>query len=90
MKALAISLVAGAALCSVMSAPAATMPMSNLAVAASDLALGQSVRYRHRYRLRNYYSGPYYGYGAGGYGYGAYGYGGYRYGPSSYRYGSGL
>ena len=90
MKALAISLVAGAALCSVMSAPAATMPMSNLAVAASDLALGQSVRYRHRYRLRRYYSGPYYGYGAGGYGYGAYGYGGYRYGPSSYRYGSGL
>jgi hypothetical protein len=89
-KALAISLVAGAALCSVMSAPAATMPMSNLAVAASDLALGQSVRYRHRYRLRSYYSGPYYGYGAGGYGYGAYGYGGYRYGPSSYRYGSGL
>ena len=67
------------------------MPISNLAVAASDLALGQSVRYRHRYRLRNYYPGPYYGYGAygyGGYGYG--GYGGYRYGPSSYRYGSGL
>ena len=93
MKALAISMVAGAALCSVMSAPAATMPISNLAVAASDLALGQSVRYRHRYRLRNYYSGPYYGYGAygyGGYGYGGYGYGGYRYGPSSYRYGSGL
>jgi hypothetical protein len=92
-KALAISMAAGAALCSVMSAPAATMPMSNLAVAASDLALGQSVRYRHWYRLRNYYSGPYYGYGAygyGAYGYGGYGYGGYRYGPSSYRYGSGL
>src|SRR5262249_59276123 len=70
-KALAISLVAGAALCSVMSAPAATMPISNLAVAASDLALGQSVRYRHRYRLRSYYSGPYYGYGAYGYGGGA-------------------
>src|SRR5262249_60771827 len=51
-----------------MSAPAATMPISNLAVAASDLALGQSVRYRHRYRLRSYYSGPYYGYGAYGYG----------------------
>jgi len=92
-KALAISLVVGAALCGIMSAPASTMPMSHLAVAASDLALGQSVRYRHRYRLRNYYSGPYYGYGAygyGGYGYGGYGYGGYRYGPSSYRYGSGL
>ena len=88
MKALAISLVAGAALCSVMSAPAATMPISNLAVAASDLALGQSVRYRHRYRLHSYYSGPYYGYR--GYGYGEYGYAGYRYGPSSYRYGSGL
>ena len=88
MKALAISLVVGATLCGIMSAPASTMPMSNLAVAASDLALGQSVRYRHqhRYRLYNYYSGPYYGYG--GYGYG--GYGGYRYGPSSYRYGSGL
>ena len=85
MKALAISLVVGAALCGIMSAPASTMPMSNLAVAASDLALGQSVRYRyqHRYRLHNYYSGPYYGYGG-------YGYGGYRYGPSSYRYGSGL
>jgi hypothetical protein len=69
------------------------MPISNLAVAASDLALGQSVRYRRRYRLHSYYSGPYYGYGAygyGGYGYGGYGYGGYRYGPSSYRYGSGL
>jgi len=64
------------------------MPISNLAVAASDFALGQSVRYRHqyRYRLRNYYSGPYYGYG----GYGGYGYGGYRYGPSSYGYGSGM
>src|SRR5260370_11015984 len=51
-----------------MSAPASTMPMSNLAVAASDLALGQSVRYRHqhRYRLYNYYSGPYYGYGGDG------------------------
>ena len=86
MKALAISLVVGAALCSIMSAPASAMPMSNLAAAASDLALGQSVRYRHhhRYRLHNYYSRPYYGYG--GYG----GYGGYRYGPSSYRYGSGL
>jgi hypothetical protein len=50
MKALAISLVAGAALCSVMSVPASAMPKSNLATAASDLALGQSVRYvRHHY-----------------------------------------
>jgi glc operon protein GlcG len=48
MKARAISMVAGAALCSVMSVPASAMPMSNLAAAASDLALGQSVRYvRH-------------------------------------------
>jgi hypothetical protein len=84
-KALAISLVVGAALCGIMSAPASAMPMSNLAAAASDLALGQSVRYRHqhRYRLHNYYSRSYYGYG--GYGYG--GYGGYRYGPSLYGYG---
>jgi hypothetical protein len=100
-KALAISLVVGAVLCGIMSAPASTTPMSNLAVAASDLALGKSVRYRHqhRYRLHNYYSRPYgyggyggYGYGGyGGYGYGGYGgYGGYRFGPSSYHYGSGL
>ena len=45
MKALAISLVAGVALCGIVSAPAAAMPMSNLATAASDLSLGQSVRY---------------------------------------------
>ena len=67
MKALAISLVVGAALCGIMSAPASTMPMSNLAVAASDLALGQSVRYyrRHGYGHRSYYRyGPsYYSYG---------------------------
>ena len=44
MKALAISLLAGAALCSVVSAPASAMPTSNLAAAASDLALGHSVR----------------------------------------------
>ena len=87
MKALAISMVAGAALCSVMSVPASAMPMSNLAAVASDLALGQSVRYRHHHRYRLHYGG--YGYGGyDGYGYG--GYGGYRYGPSSYRYGSGL
>src|SRR5262249_42144618 len=42
MKALAISMVAGAALCSLISVPALAMPMSNLAAAASDLALGQA------------------------------------------------
>ena len=60
MKALAISLVAGAALCSLISVPALAMPMGNLAVAASDLALGQSVRYvRHHYRYRLGRSGYY-------------------------------
>jgi len=44
-KALAISLLAGVALCGIVSAPAAAMPMSNVAAAASDLALGQNVRY---------------------------------------------
>ena len=44
MKALAISLAAGAALCSVMTVPASAMPTANLAAAASDLALEQSVR----------------------------------------------
>jgi hypothetical protein len=69
-KALTISLVAGAALCGIMSAPASTMPMSDLAAAASDLALGQSVRYvcnRYYgyYALRSepgFYRRPYYGY----------------------------
>ena len=64
MKALAISMVAGAALCSLISVPALAMPMSNLAAAASDLALGQSVRYvRHPYRYRSGRS-SYYAYGA--------------------------
>ena len=91
MKALAISMVAGAALCSVMSMPASAMPMSNLAAAASDLALGQGVRYVcNRYRCwwrPNYYRGYRYGYGSY-YGYGpSYGYGpGVGYGPSSPRY----
>ena len=76
MKALAISMVAGAALCSLMSVPAAAMPMSNLAAAASDLALHQRVRYvRHPYRYRSSRS-SYYAYGAGYYGYRA-GYPGY-------------
>ena len=70
MKALAISMVAGAALCSLISVPASAMPMSNLAAAASDLVLGQSVRYvRHPYRYRSSRS-SYYAYGAGYYGYG--------------------
>ena len=64
MKALTISVVAGAALCSLVSVPALAMPLSNLAAAASDLALGQSVRYLHhhyRYRLGR---SSYYAYGA--------------------------
>src|SRR5262249_60435177 len=74
MKALSIGLVAGAALCSVMPAPASAMPISNLAAAASDLMLGQSVRYVcNRYRCRwrpNYSYRGYYGYGPSYYGYG--------------------
>ena len=71
MKALAIGLVAGTALCGVMSAPASAMPMDSLAAAASDLALGQSVRYvchRSRCRWRPNYAyrpGGYYSYGPG-------------------------
>jgi hypothetical protein len=69
-KTLTISLVAGAALCGVMSTPASAMPISNLAAAASDFALGQSVRYvcnRYYgyYTLRSepgFYRRPYYGY----------------------------
>ena len=79
MKALTISLVAGAALCGVMSTPTSAMPISNLAAAASDLALGQSVRYyrRHGYGYRSYYRyrPSYYSYGYRsyyGYGYPAY------------------
>jgi hypothetical protein len=96
-KAFAISMVAGAALCSVMSTAASAMPMSNLAAAASDLALSQSVRYVcNRYRCwwrpnygYRYGYGSYYGYRPSYYGYGPsyYGYGpGYGYGPSSPRY----
>jgi len=85
MKAVAISLVAGAALCSLMSMPVSAMPVSNLAAAASDLALGQSVRYyrRYGYGYRSYYS---YGYRPSYYSYGyrpSY----YGYGPSYYGYG---
>ena len=75
MKALTISLVAGAALCGVMSTSASAMPMSNLAAAASDLALGQSVRY-----VCNGYR-SYYGYGYPAY----YGYYAPRSEPGFYR-----
>jgi hypothetical protein len=96
MKPLVISMVVGAALCSVMSVPASAMPMSNLAAAASDLALGQSVRYgRYHHRYRHYGYRPnrasyYGGYGASYYGGDGPSYYGYRpsyygrgYGPSS-------
>ncbi len=74
MKALAISMVAGAALCSAISVPASAVPMTNLAAAASNLALSQSVRdvrhpYRHRLSRGSYYSyGAAYGYRGGYYG----------------------
>ena len=91
MKALAIGLVAGTALCGVMSVPASAMPMDNLAAAASDLALGQSARYvcnRYRCRWR-----PNYAYRPLGYGYGpsyySYGPSYYSYAPSYYGYGPG-
>src|SRR5262249_35940242 len=91
MKALAIGLVAGTALCGVMSVPASAMPMDNLAAAASDLALGQSARYvcnRSRCRWR-----PNYAYRPSGYGYGpsyySYGPSYYSYAPSYYGYGPG-
>ena len=74
-KALRISLVAGAALCDVMSTPASAMPISNLAAVASDLALGQSVRY-----VCNGYR-SYYGYGYTAY----YGYYAPRSEPGFYR-----
>ena len=70
-KALAISLVTGVALCGIMSAPAAAMPINNLAAATSDLSLGQSVRYvcgkyRCLWRPDYYYSyAPSYWYGPG-------------------------
>jgi len=92
-KALAIGLVAGTALCGIMSVPASAMPMDNLA-AASDLALGQSARYVcNRYRCRwqpNYAYRPlgYYGYGPSYYG-PSYGPSYYGYGPGGYGYGLG-
>jgi len=64
MKALAISMVAGAALCGLISVPALAMPMSNLAAAASDLALGQSVRYLHHHYRHRLGRSSYYAYGA--------------------------
>ena len=95
MKALSIGLVAGAALCGVMSAPASAMPISNLAAAASDLALGQSARYvcnRSRCRWRpNYVYRPQ-AYGPSYYSYGPsyYSYGPSYYAPSYFGYGGGL
>jgi hypothetical protein len=75
MKALAISFVAGAALCSAVAAPASAIPMSNLAAAAEHLAPGETVRYvRKHYRYHQSFRG-YPGYDANCYGYG--------YGPSS-------
>jgi hypothetical protein len=66
MKALAISMVVGAALCSVISVPASALPMTNLAAAASYLALGQNVRYsRYHHRYRHYGYRPSYGIGYG-------------------------
>jgi hypothetical protein len=61
MKALTSSLVAGAALCGVVSTPASAMPISNLAAAASDFAVGQSVRYVCN-GYRSYGYAAYYGY----------------------------
>ena len=96
MRALAIGLVAGAAFCGVASAPASAMPMGNLATAASDLALGQHVRYvcnRHRCWWRpNYAYRPsgYYGYGPSNYSYYAPSYYGYGPGWSGGLYGGGL
>jgi hypothetical protein len=75
MKALAISFVAGAALCSAAAVPASAIPMSNLAAAAEHLAPGETVRYvRNHYRHRQSFRG-YPGYNVNCYGYG--------YGPSS-------
>ena len=91
MKAHAISMVAGAALCSVAATPSSAVPMTNLAAAASNLALSQSVRdvrhpYRHRLSRGSYYSyGAAYGYRGGYYGYPGYARdcSGYGYGPNS-------
>jgi hypothetical protein len=95
MKALAISLAAGAALCASPCMPASAMPAAKLTAAASELALDQSVRWvcgrRGRCRLRPDYDRPrvYSGYRPGwvGYGQGRYG----IYGPAWYGgYGPGL
>src|SRR2546429_5110870 len=90
-NALAISLAAGAPLCGVMTVPASPMPPANLAAAASDLPLDQSVRsvrHYYRYRSRSYAPGyyGYYGSAPGYYGYGG-GYSGYA--GNCYGYGSG-
>jgi hypothetical protein len=94
MKAIAVTLIAGAALGSVMAVPASAMPTANLAAAAGDLALGQSVQYaRNNYRYGYYgYAPNYYGYNAyapGYYGYYGYAPGYYAYAPGYYGYGAG-
>jgi hypothetical protein len=71
-----------------MSTPASAMPISNLAAAASDLALGRSVHYyrRYGYGYRSYYRyrPSYYSYGYRSYyGYGSPAYPSY-YAPYSY------
>jgi len=77
MKALAISLAAGAALCASPCMPASAMPAAKLTAAASELALDQSVRWVCGRR------GRWVGYGQGWYGvYGPAWYGGY--GPGLY------
>jgi hypothetical protein len=71
MKALAIGMVVGAALCSVVAVPASAMPTSNVAAAASDLAPSQSVRYNRYYQYRDSSSGyPGYTDNCNGYGFG--------------------
>ncbi len=70
MKALAISIVVGAALGTGMAVPASAMPMSNIAAAASDLALGKSVRYVSKHRRYRNSSRGYSATSAGCYGYG--------------------
>jgi hypothetical protein len=69
MKALAITLLAGAAVLSAMAAPASALPNSNLMGAATDVAPKQDVRAA---RHRTWDQGGWYGYrgGANCYGYG--------------------
>jgi len=83
-KALVISMIAGVALCSLMSVPALARP--NLGAAASNRPLGQNVHdYRRYYGYRSYYS---HGYRPSYYSYGYRpSYYSYSYRPSYYGYG---